>query len=122
MKNFEREAQISVLYTVRNSLIFEILNKLMERIVPAGIPQYLNKYHESNVYRTFYPIIDIDPKVLTLQNLEYGFVLWIGSCGISAIGFLMEHLWLKGRRVCRSIIGLWMLMSILRIRLRNGLI
>ena len=119
LRNFKRDAAISALFTKRNSFIYDILNQVLEKIIPAGIPQYLVKYHESNMYKEYVPIVDNSPRVLTVDDLEYGFVLWLGACGISVVGFLLEFIWFKLRKVLRIMIGLWLFLKVLKMRLRN---
>lgn len=109
LKNFKLDAQISVLYTKRNSFIYKTLSQLMDKIVPAGIPQYLIKYHEDVVYKPFVPKIGNEPRILNISDLEYGFVLWLAACGVSFIGFLLERVWLFGGIYIRNLLGLSLL-------------
>ena len=111
LKNFKKEATLSVLLTFTNSFLYDTLNELMDKIVPAGIPQYLIKYHEFNMFKVFVPA-DLSPvRILTIQDLEYGFVIWLGACGISFVGFLMEFLFIYSILLIKNLIGLWILLK-----------
>ena len=118
LKNFKKEAMASVLFTYKHSYLYDIFNQVMDKIVPAGIPQYLIKYHEFNMFKVFVPAEPSPVRVLTVQDLEYGFVLWLGACGISSTGFLLELIWFYVVVQFRNFIGLWMLISIIKHKLQ----
>jgi len=119
LKNFKEDGNIPVLYTVRNSFLYKTLNEVLKKIIPAGIPQYLIKYHEANLFGTFIPFIENSPRVLTIEDLAHGFVLWLGACGVSFIAFLFEILWFRVIVWMKNLVGLWSLMRILGCRLHN---
>lgn len=79
-----------MLFTLRNSFIYEILNEVLEKTLPSGIPQHLIKFHYSIIFQKYEPVVDNSPKVLTLDDLGFGFVLWLGACAISIVGFILE--------------------------------
>jgi hypothetical protein len=113
LKNFRKESAPAVLMTLKNSFIYDTISQIMHKLVPAGIPQYLIKYHEFNMFKVFVPVTLSSLRVLGLQDLEYGFVLWLGACGISTFGFLLENLWFKFRSFLRNCLGLWILLTFL---------
>jgi hypothetical protein len=119
LKNFKKEAKQSVLYTVMNSFLYDTFRHIMDKLVPAGIPQYLVKYHEYNMFKEFHPSTSSTVRVLSVQDLEHGFVLWLGACVISTIGFLIELLRFYGVICLKNMIGLWMLITNLKKYLKN---
>jgi hypothetical protein len=63
--------------------------------IPAGIPQYWAEYHDWYKYirnHTYYEE-ESGPKVFALENLSFGFNVWLVACGLSLIGFLLEFLY-----------------------------
>jgi len=119
LKNFKKEATLSVLFTLRNSFLYDTINNIMEKTVPAGIPQYLIKYHEFNMFKVFVPSASSPVRVLTIQDLEYGFVIWLGACGISIIGFLLEVMLFNVEVCFKNFMGLWIVITIFRNKLRT---
>jgi len=119
LKRFRKDTTITALLTYKNSFIYEFLDNLLQKTIPFGIPQHLMSFHYFMLFK-YYEVLNVkDPKVLTIDDLSFGFVLWLIACGISVIGFFMELLSFKLRKVLRNFIGLWMLLSILRWRLKN---
>lgn len=72
-----------------NSILHKIFSKVMDRIISAGIPQYLESKADLffGTYQEFKKKI---PKVLSLDDLSFGFILWMYACAISIFGFLIE--------------------------------
>lgn len=85
----------------KNHYLFGIINEVMERIVPSGIPQFLHNFHRWNDFLR----IMIDPpqkqtEVLTMNDLGFGFVMWLVACAISTFGFIIEiTMWPKIKRL-----------------------
>lgn len=117
LKNFRTNSQLSVLFTIKNSFLYQILNQMLEKIVPAGIPQYLVEFHEFNLYGKFVPSIVNGPTVLTVEDLAHGFVLWLGACGVSCVGFLLELIWFYVVIYVRHLLGLLILLTFLKRKL-----
>jgi hypothetical protein len=117
LKNFKGDGRLPVLYTVRNSFLYKKLNQILEKLIPMGIPQYLVKYHEANMFGTFIASGLNGPTVLTVEDLTYGFVLWLGACGVSTVAFLMENLWFRVTRVLWNFVNLWIILTFLRRKL-----
>lgn len=81
------------LTTFRNNFLFHTVNDVMELILPAGIPQYWYDFHIWSCYKRV--TIDMpsdEPKVLSFYDLQVGFILWLGACGVSFIVWLIEML------------------------------
>jgi len=70
------------------------------------------------LFKKYEPVIDSGPKVLTIDDLSFGFVLWLCACGISAAGFVLEIFVFQLRKVLRTFIGLWGILMILTWRLK----
>lgn len=93
------------LETPRNHMLFNIFDLKMQQLLAAGIIQLLMKKHERldpesfkkpqlltkeylrDVYPKLYPK---GPKVLTMEHLEAGFVVWMASLLLASITFMLE--------------------------------
>jgi len=118
LKNFIGSSFTVAVYTTHRSFIYKHLNLILEKLIPAGIPQHLYELHKFMLFKKYEPIMDSGPKVLTIDDLSFGFVLWLGACGISVAGFVLEMLMFQLRKVLRTFIGLWGILRILRWRLK----
>jgi len=92
--SFQKSLDNSVLFTLRNSFIYEILNEVLKKTFPSGIP-----------------VVDNSPKVLTLHDLGFGFALWLGACGISIVGFIFEICRFSVADYIKSYFGLLVLLD-----------
>jgi hypothetical protein len=119
LKGFWMNPVLTTLTTPRNSFIYDVLNEVLEKLVPAGIPQYLDRFHIESLFKNYNPFIDSSPKVLKVADLSFGFVLWLTACGVSTCGFLAEKLMFRTRKHLRTLIGLWMVWTILKRRLKK---
>lgn len=112
LKNFENKLATSSFLTVRNSFYYGILNQVLDKIIPTGIPQYLIEYHSFLIYKKHEPIDDSEPRVLTVDDLCFGFVLWLGSCAVAIVGFFFELFKFSVFKIFERTIGLFVFSSV----------
>lgn len=109
----------SSMVSTRNSLTFPIEHEMNEKLSSAGIIQY-----EFVGYRKRYKFIPDakSPKVLSIADLDFGFVVWLIACGISFFAFLSEIfvklLLVNGIILLQNIIGIYYFAKLLKDRLR----
>lgn len=92
-----------------NSFFFQMFKKLIDRLIDTGVMQYLNE----NFYRRKLKFrkVETEPAILTVQDLAFGFNIWLGSCLVSFLSFLVENIrrlkkkWKKIRRLGKEIKG-----------------
>ena len=84
-----------VLYTTQDVFVFfagayyyRMFYKMIHNFIPTGIMNYLleNYYTKKWKFRK----IEKEPKVLNLDDLAFGFNIWLGFCGISFVPFIFE--------------------------------
>lgn len=90
----------------KNHFLFDVTKNVVNELIPSGIPQYLYIFHKwirfsrTSVYKYFK-----SPKIFNIEDLSFGFVLWLIACGISFIVFVLEMImWPK---VVKSWISKW---------------
>jgi hypothetical protein len=107
----------------RNHFILDPLNHVISRFTPAGIPKYLADYG-----RWFYhcplPEEDTDTRrILSLDDLDFGFVLFLAAAGFSLLVFfgelLWQQIWLKIARKLKILIGLVDFLRVLNERMQD---
>lgn len=75
---------------VNSNNFFSAMNqKVMNALISAGIPQYfINFYTKFDLRPILIP--KKDPKVFNVDDLMFGFIIWLVACGISITVFVME--------------------------------
>ncbi|KAL7042082.1 hypothetical protein ACKWTF_001019 [Chironomus riparius] len=68
---------------------FRILKNTIDSLIDTGQMEYLlrNYYPNSQRFDNFYN----GTKVLALYDLQSGFLIWFGCCGLSIFVFIIEH-------------------------------
>jgi len=90
-------------------------------LIPSGIPQYLPEFHENLYFKKYHDSSLNMPRILRVNDLAFGFILWLIACGISTAGFVAELLFqqiVKGTKSLlnplRDLIGLMSLMYLIK--------
>lgn len=76
----------------KGSFLFPLLNDVVEKIIPAGIPQFLKKFHVCMRCLRKPPEDPSGPSVLSMDDLEFGFIICLVASAISSIFFVIEFL------------------------------
>lgn len=73
---------------VRDHFMYWLVEETLSNLATGGIAQYLyDFYRRSNSIKLEE---SNEPKVLNVDDLSYGFVMWFISCGIASSAFLFE--------------------------------
>ncbi|KAG5679817.1 hypothetical protein PVAND_009355 [Polypedilum vanderplanki] len=118
MENDQFQEMIEFIFD-RNCILLENFDDLMAKLIPSGILQFLNKLKKWFYYT---PLIDDNEdtrKILSLKDLEYGFVLFLTAGSISIFVFICELHALYVRRQMRKLLGLYEFIRIVRERLKD---
>ena len=121
LKNFNSNLSLVTLFTTHRSIIHRHLSATLDKVIPAGIPQYLLDYYKSLLFKKYERIEDKSPNVLAVHDLGYGFVLWLCACGISAVGFLLELVTFRMKMSINNFVGIFGILAVLQWRLRSSL-
>lgn len=106
LKNFKYVDDSMNFGIARNSILSESLNEVLEKLGPSGIIQYLINFDSWVTYRNFKSAAAKVPRVLTLNDLSFGFVLWLVACLISVIGFAVEVTEYNIKIMLQNVIGI----------------
>lgn len=90
---------------VRNHFLFEMTEEVIDRFIPMGIIQHSYEFHVWMHDRPGYPEKISNLKILGLEDLSFGFNIWIVTCTISVFGFLCEFLIYKMKKLMDFLIG-----------------
>lgn len=76
----------------RNHYLTSILEKAVKTAIPAGIPQYLYKKFKYDIITLDDRAVKVmkEPYILSLDHLNFGFVIWLIACGVCMCAFFGE--------------------------------
>lgn len=69
----------------------------MQRFIPMGIIQHMYEFYLWMNLRQIVEVEKSNLKILSLDDLAFGFNIWLGTCGISGVSFLIEIVYFKIR-------------------------
>ncbi|KAG5673137.1 hypothetical protein PVAND_003208 [Polypedilum vanderplanki] len=101
--------------TLTNRFCSELLFDTLELIIPTGITNFWYDWHLWYKYKRY--VVEIEPKlpqILTLNDLSFGFVIWLIACGICTICFFIELIVYYSKIALRNYAGLTFLFNILK--------
>jgi hypothetical protein len=75
--------------TGRNQFIFRLTEETLRDLISGGIPQHIYKFHMDMVFPPNSKD-DLGPSVLGIDDLNYGFVIWIVAIVITLLAFIAE--------------------------------
>jgi hypothetical protein len=112
----------AVFPVTRNHFIFISLNDVISRLTPAGIPKYQADYGRWYYHRPL-PEENTDTRrILSLIELNFGFVFFLAAAGLSLLVFFCEllwQIWLKMARKLKILIGLVDFLRVLNERMQD---
>jgi hypothetical protein len=107
----------------RNSIFMSQLKNLMDHLIPAGIPEFIEKFEKWRLFRPVDVETEDPRKVLTLEMLDFGFYIWLGACCVSCVVFVCELLWWmvtrRLRKLLQGLIGLFNFLRVLKARVAD---
>ncbi|KAG5672235.1 hypothetical protein PVAND_002377 [Polypedilum vanderplanki] len=71
-------------------ILLNPMQKVIKQLIPAGIPQHSFAYHKFMMNDRKRLKFEKKPQVLTVQNLSFGFIIWLIVLSSSFIAFIGE--------------------------------
>jgi hypothetical protein len=97
----------------RNNFIYSLLEKALTPLVEAGIPQYFLDF----MLKFYMKVIEEDPsepKVFSVDDLSFGFIVWVLTCGISIAAFILEVSWVWAKKTFKDLHAIYRIGSFLQ--------
>jgi hypothetical protein len=82
----------------KNNFFSTLSHKVMNQLISGGIPQYLIDYFINFDMRPLLQPIK-EPKKFDIEDLMFGFIIWLIACGISITVFIIELTVFYGRNL-----------------------
>lgn len=74
---------------LKNNFIFNLTDDAMSRLIQNGVPQHLLSFLKNDVMRPMAPD-EAEPKVFELEDLNFGFYVFLVCCASSIFVFVVE--------------------------------
>jgi hypothetical protein len=107
----------------KNHFMLGHLNHVISRFNSAGIAGYLADFGAWYLSRKLADEVKDPRRILSLTDLEFGFVLFLAAAGVSILVFfgelLWQQVWLKLSRKLKILIGVFEFLRVLRERMRG---
>ena len=84
--------------TLQSSFYFRIIKDTVDRLTDTGVIRHLINTRVLMLKK--YPKDESEPKILSLEDLSYGFNIFLGFCLISGLIFIVELI--LGLKFCRK--------------------
>lgn len=88
-----------------NNILGDLLSETVSRIVQSGILNHLREEGIWRMYKRLENIVEDNRRIFSLSDLEFGFVLWLASCGVSIVVFFIELSSLIIKRWVKKLVG-----------------
>ncbi|KAG5671297.1 hypothetical protein PVAND_001502 [Polypedilum vanderplanki] len=102
-----------------NNVLMSQIKEVINKLIPSGIPKHLNDYGLWYLFRPVDVEIEDPRRVLSMSDLEFGFVIFLVALAFSIVVFLCEIVSLSVKRRLRKLIGLYEFVRIIRERLKD---
>jgi hypothetical protein len=113
----ERFTKLMSFQLPRNNMLMLELNDIFNRFSSMGIRKHLDDYGIWFIFRNYYAEIEDTRRILSMTDLEFGFVLWLIACAVCLVCFLCELLPFKIKRKLEVLIALVDFLRVLRARM-----
>lgn len=77
-----------VFYFYGASYYTRMFIKILDNLIPTGVLKYLIEEHYTKKWK--FAKVEKGPKILAVDDLAFGFNIWLGSCLVSTLGFIVE--------------------------------
>lgn len=99
----------------RNSFFAQLSKKMSSALITSGILQYWLDYLLTfDAHQTVF-LPPPEPKVFAIEDLSFGFTVWLVACGVSTLAFMIEILYffikMQTIRFIKSCIGLYLIVK-----------
>ena len=73
--------------------VYWMMENTMRILIQAGIPQYVRKFIYEENFKPSQESKGKVPKVFSLDDLEFQFIIWLITCAVVFSVFVLELLW-----------------------------
>ena len=116
--NHHFSANVKGVATFRNAHSYWLIEDTMRILIQAGIPQYIKKFIILFCFKETREVEVKIPKVFSINDLEFGFVVWLVACSVAIAGFLCELMWFYCKEGLRNFVGLCCIVRFLGILIK----
>jgi hypothetical protein len=79
--------------TFQNQFIFALLEQTTKLLIPTGIVQHFHGIWDDFKNKQKFDYDQKIPKILSVNDLSFGFVIWLYACSVASVGFSFEWIY-----------------------------
>ncbi|KAG5674057.1 hypothetical protein PVAND_004046 [Polypedilum vanderplanki] len=103
----------------KNNILLHPLIEVINCLVPSGIIEHLVDFSLWHAYRALKVEPEDSRRVLSMSDLEFGFVIFLGALSLPIFFFICEIHALYVRKQLRNLLGLYEFVRVIRERLKD---
>ncbi|KAG5670862.1 hypothetical protein PVAND_001095 [Polypedilum vanderplanki] len=103
----------------KNNILLFYINDIISRLIPSGILHIQVKYGSWSLNRPVEAEPEDTKKILSISDLEFGFVIFLGFLSLATVVFVCELHALYVRRQLSKLLGLYEFIRVIRERLKD---
>jgi hypothetical protein len=103
----------------KNNMLVNQVDDVLNRFTEAGIEKHIQDYFDWLTVKPHVEEVIDTRRILSMSDLEFGFVIWLVVCSASLVVFIYEINSLRLRRKMRTLIGLFDFLKLLRARMSD---
>ncbi|KAG5670881.1 hypothetical protein PVAND_001113 [Polypedilum vanderplanki] len=103
----------------KNSIIGSQINEIIDRLIEAGIAKQVYEHGLWYNYRPVDDEIEDSRRILSMSDLEFGFVIFLGVLSVSIMVFICEVSYIFLRKQFIEFLGLCEILRAIYVRLQN---
>lgn len=108
-----------VFVMIKNGMLVEHLTYIINKFLPTGILKFLDDLAKWYLHRKLELEPDDPRRVLSMTDLEFGFVIFVGFLSVAVVVFIWEIFSLGVRRKFRKLFGLFEFLKVLKERMKD---
>lgn len=122
--NTELFTNLKGIAVYQNNHAYWMVEKVMRFLVPSGIPQHIRNTifdvsfkYSANPIKVPSGFINVvtSPKVFSLEDLKFGFIIWLGSITVALTAFVLELIYCYGMICFKNFVGLYYFLILFKI-------
>lgn len=98
----------------QNNHAYWLMENTMRKIVPSGIPQHIRNTIFDFRLKFAQPPVTKGPQVFLIEDLKFGFIIWLITISIAVACFIIEITWIYGKIGVKNAVGLYVFLKMLQ--------
>lgn len=105
---------------LKNIYLYWLVEDTILWLLQSGIPQHSTEFHNwITLQQRYFTTYEKLPQILSINDLSFGFILWIITCGIASISFILELTSNTINKLITKLVGFLSFIKLLKLYLKH---